>query len=114
MLIWRWTAPQAEGAVIQAALSLVDKGDPRALVKLANTWKQAGQHHTDDDVLEATFGNGITAYRDQVSGKVILRIPGKGEYEWRQAVRHGDVTISQRRPTTRVRSNAIQRASFDG
>jgi len=93
---WAWSN---KSAAIQEAMSRQSlSGDLSVMKALAKEFVSSGEQFDEEAVLDekSELGGGITAFRDNSSGKVILRIPGHGEMTYRQAVNLGIVRVSRK------------------
>jgi hypothetical protein len=98
-----WAQYAERNAFENAQLALVLHDDARPLRTLGKRFLAKGQEHStgrlatatysDADIETATFASGITAKR--VNGKLILSVPGKGDFIASEAVRLGVVKVSR-------------------
>jgi len=77
-----------------AILRQVDNGDLRPLRALGAAFTKSGSAYSDEDILSAEFGSGITARRGD-DGRVMLNIPGRGTVLAREAFKLGLVKASR-------------------
>lgn len=88
-----WVKESKPDLLRQAKLSHVKGQDFSGYQKLASLYFENLAEIDPLQVLEADFGSGITAR--QVAGRIILSVPGKGEFDYKAAVRMGLIKVGR-------------------
>jgi len=90
--------PANKGRLLEAVKQQVVNGDLTPLRELARVFVVRGQQFSDDEILNADFGDsGVVAYRDGTSGKVALRLPDGRTLSYQQALASRIIKVSKKR-----------------
>lgn len=91
-----WSAANQPDAALTAMDRFVTKHEFTGLARLAKQFSRTGQATTaysDDAILAANFGPGVSAFRDE-NGRVMLRLEGHGAMTLQKAHAAGLVRLS--------------------
>jgi hypothetical protein len=91
-----WAATERPNEKHAAEMAHFEKGRTSGIRALAKEFLSTGRQFSDNDLLNAEFGSGITANLNR-DGQVILDIPGRGTIPARQAIKLGIIRISKKR-----------------
>src|SRR5207237_1086144 len=88
-----WASQEAPDSALDALHTFVSDHDASRLGRLAKSYARLGRvDYSNAEILGARLGDGIKAR--EISGKVILTVPGHGEMSFERAVREGIVKLS--------------------
>jgi hypothetical protein len=90
-----WAQQNHSKESLEAIRQQVGYADLSGIKKLAEAFKRSGAAWNEQDVLEADFGDGVTAHRDSRTGKIIMTIDGEGSMTFQDAVRYGRINVAR-------------------
>jgi len=90
-LFYAWAQENHPQELRKAMTAHVMERTTKGYAPLFNSYVESLGDHSPEDILNASFGGGITA--QQVGKKILLNIPGQGQMDYRTAVRQGFITV---------------------